>query len=303
MGNIPATPTKKLSMLVTETNDFSVSITNNVIAEATQQIISSQTQNILIENVNLTNCPLTIRQEAEIIAKQEAAFKVFLSNPKKVLKTLTEGPNSLFGQAFASNSSIMKDFLDSAKQSFNAVDDSDLRMKLTNIIKVNISQSSISRASQKVLSVQSQNISLSNVTCTGTDEKSQSQSQSKIDIVQKAKIEAYQQVLVQIVSDVLSSNPNFRRAVREFNGDYNKGLLDEQIDPGTILPSSCPTDLLPPTRLEDCPGCEDCPICPIPPPCDTTIPQYGDFILSAKLFYIIIGVVTALLLLSILLKK
>ena len=40
MGNIPATPTKKLSMLVTETNDFSVSITNNVIAEATQQIIS-----------------------------------------------------------------------------------------------------------------------------------------------------------------------------------------------------------------------------------------------------------------------
>ena len=293
MGNISSNPTKKIDMLIQETNDFSVSITNNVIAEASQSILVSQEQNVKFENLELKGCNVNVTQKVNVLANQEATFRTFLENPTKVIQSLTDGPNSLFGQAFASNSSIMKDFLNTAKSAFKVADMSNLRMKLTNIMKININQSSISRASQNVLVVQKQNILLQNLSCTDSD----------ITIAQEAIVKAFQNVLVQVVSDTLSSNPSFRQAIREFNGDYNKGLLDEQVDNYADMPKACMSDLIPPTKLEACPPCSDCPICPAQVPCDQSIPVYGDFLFSARMFYIVISICVIIILLSILFKR
>ncbi len=132
MGNNISTrsPTKKLEILSDEVKDFSATITNNVIAEASQNIVVNQTQNIVIQNSSFDNCSVEARQEATIIAKQIASFKVLLASPKQVLKKLADGPNSILGQAFSSNSEIMRDFINTAKEAYNIQGpDSDVSLK------------------------------------------------------------------------------------------------------------------------------------------------------------------------------
>ena len=155
-------------MLNEEVNDFSANITSNILAEATQNVVVNQEQNLVIKNSKFTNCDVSLQQEADVTAKQVAVFKVFLSNPRQVLKKLTEGPNSMFGQAFNSKSPVMNQFLDTAKTNFGVSTNAELRQKMTNIMKLNISQNAIMKATQNVMVNQTQNVFLDNIDCTGS---------------------------------------------------------------------------------------------------------------------------------------
>jgi hypothetical protein len=297
MGNNISTrsPTKKLEILSDEVKDFSATITNNVIAEASQNIVVNQTQNIIIQNSTFDNCSLEASQEAKVIAKQIASFKVLLASPKQVLKKLADGPNSILGQAFSSNSSIMKDFINTAKEAYNIQgEDSDISLKqrLKTIMKMNISQSSIAKATQNIFVNQTQNINLNNISCSNN---------GSLKFDQKVVIDSLQQIMFSIAQNSLSNDPTFRRAVRNFNGDYNNNLSDEQIDEGTTLPDVCFDKPQPPSREISCPNCEDCPICPPQEQCNLDCPQCNDYILHAKtLYYVFIGAFLLLILVFVL---
>lgn len=295
MGNVSSNPTKKLDMLVKETNDFSANVTNNIVAEARQNVIVSQVQNIVFKDAEFKRCKFKSTQTANIVAEQTATFKAVLSNPKKMLKNLTEGPKSIFGQAFASNSSVMKDFLATARASFGANDNTKLRQELTNVIKININQNMIAKATQNIQVSQTQNVLLSNFKC----------EDSTVEINQNAAIEAMQNVMVQVVMDALSSNPNFRQAIRQFNGDYDPKILQEQVDAGVKLPQACIADLVPIPRQQECPAPEPCPPCQnLTKPFECkAVPSYDDYILSAKLFYSAMGISVLLIILAIILKR
>jgi hypothetical protein len=293
MSNITTRPlSKKTEMLFEEMNDFSANITSTILAEASQNISVVQAQNIVIKNSTFTNCQLKFQQEAEITAKQIAVFKVFLSNPRQVLKKLTQGPNSMLGQMFNSTSPVMNEFLDTARNNFKAETNIDLRQRLTNIMKMNISQTAITKATQNIMINQNQNVFMDNISCTS----------SGLNIDQKAVVNATQNVIVQIVMNSLSSNPQFRQSIRQFNGDYNKDLLNEEIDAGVEIPEVCMDDLKPTQRQSVCSECEKCPICPKPEPCSLTCPACSDYVLNGSLFYGVIGVFLILLLITIIIK-
>jgi hypothetical protein len=277
-------PTKKLEILSEEVKDFSANISTNVMAEASQNIVVNQEQNIVINNAKFTNCEVSARQEATVVATQIASFKVLLSNPKQVLKKIADGPNSIFGQAMNSNSEIMKDFLETAKEAYNIPSggDSDvkLRQKLTSIVKINLNQNVIMKATQNVFVNQKQNVFLNNIECNG----------SKLNFTQSVVVEALQNVIFTVAQNALSNDPTFRRAVRKFNGDYNKNLYDEQIEEGSTLPDVCFDQKKNPLQQPSCPDCDDCPLCPPPQQCNLDCPKCDDYILTAKtLYYVLIA--------------
>jgi hypothetical protein len=124
---------------------------------------------------------------------------------------------------------------------------------------------------------------------------------SKIKITQEAVVDAFQNVLFTVMNDSVMSSPNMRRAVRQFNGEYNPNELDNEIDKGVKLPDSCfPTDK-DNTELT-CPPCEDCGACPDPPPCRVSCPSCQDYILNANTFYGFFGIMLILFLFVILFK-
>jgi hypothetical protein len=259
--------------------------------EATQQIAVNQTQNIVINNAQFEGCDFEAGQKAEVTAKQVAVFKAVLSNPKQVVKQIAEGPNSMFGQAMKSTSPVMKDFLANARQSMGAGDNVELQKKLTNIVRINVNQESIMRATQKIAVNQTQNIMMDGFSCKN----------SKIKITQEAVVDAFQNVLFTVMNDSVMSSPNMRRAVRQFNGEYNPNELDNEIDKGVKLPDSCfPTDK--DNNELTCPPCEDCGACPEPPPCRVSCPSCQDYILNANIFYGFFGIMFILFLFVILLK-
>jgi len=293
MGNVPSSaPTKKMKILNEEFNDFSANISARISMEATQQIAVNQTQNIVINNAQFNNCEFEVGQKAEVTAKQVAVFKAVLSNPKQVVKQIAEGPNSMFGQAMKSSSPVMKDFLANARQSMGAGDNVELQKKMTNIVRINVNQESIMRATQKIAVNQTQNVMMDGFKC---------EPGSKIKITQEAVVDAFQNVLFTVMNDSVMSSPNMRRAVRQFNGEYNPAELDNEIDKGVKLPDSCfPTDK-DNTELT-CPPCEDCGACPEPPPCRMSCPSCQDYILNANIFYGFFGIMFILFLFVILLK-
>jgi len=292
MGNITPRPTKRLEMLNEEMNDFSANIASSVNMEASQNVIVNQEQNIVIKNSTFEGCDFKASQEADVVAKQIATFKVFLSNPKQVLKKLTQGPNSLFGQAFNSTSPVMNGFLQNAQQAFGSAYAVELRQKMTNIMKININQKAIMKATQNVMVNQTQNVFMEGLKCVN----------SKINITQKAVVNVVQNVMMQVVMNAMASNPQFRQAVRAFNGDYDKNLMDESIDEGTQLPEACMEDLKPSSRAEECGECEDCPLCPIPKKCEIDCPDCKEYVLNAQLLYSFAGIFLFLILFIMILK-
>ena len=292
MGNNVSTrtPTKKLEILTEEVQDFSANISTNVMAEASQNIVVNQEQNIVINNAKFTRCNFAAQQKATVIATQIASFKVLLSNPKQILNKIAVGPNSIFGQAMNSNSQVMKDFLETAKDVYKIPSEGDsdmkLRQKLTSIVKLNLSQKVVMKAVQNIFVNQKQNIFLNDIECTD----------GNFNFTQEVIVEALQNVMFTITQNVLANDPTFRRAVRKFNGDYNKNLNDEQIDEGTTLPDVCFDKPQTPSREASCPDCEDCPVCPPPQQCNLECPTFDDFILKAKtLYYAAIGAVLLIL--------
>jgi hypothetical protein len=275
MGNVPSsTPTKKMKILNEEFNDFSANVSARISMEATQAIAVNQTQNIVISNSTFKGCDLSVSQKAQVTAKQVAVFKAVLSNPRQVVKQIAEGPNSMFGQAMNSTSPVMKDFLANARQSMGAGDNVELQKKLTNVVRINVNQESIMRATQKIAVNQTQNVLLDGSICEG----------GKITIGQEAVVDAFQNVLFTVMNDSVMSSPAMRRAARQFNGEYNPNELDNEIDKGTKLPDSCFPQDQDNVDLK-CAPCEDCGSCPEPPPCRVSCPSCQDYILNANIFY------------------
>lgn len=293
MGNVPSTaPTNKLKVLTQEFNDFSANISSRITMEATQQVAVNQTQNIVINNASFEGCEFEAGQKAQVVAKQVAVFKAALSNPKQVVKQLAEGPNSMFGQAVNSTSSVMKDFLANARQAMGTADNVSLQKQVSNIVRMNVNQETIMKAVQRVSVNQEQNILMDSFTCKN----------SKIKITQEAVVDAFQNVLMNVMNDSVMSDPRMRRAVRQFNGEYNPSSLDSEIDKGVKLPDACFTENDNSTNQPTCPPCEDCGACPEPSPCNTTCTDCNDYILNANIFYGFFGVIFILFLLTILFK-
>lgn len=295
MGNLLSSsniPTNKLSGLLDVTNDFSANVSQNISANVVQEIIVSQNQLIQIKDSTFKNCRFEASQDVNIMAKQVATFKAVLSKPKDVIRNIAQGPNSIFGQAFSSTNVLIKQFLDTAKSTFGSSDLNDLRGQFTNIVKINVNQSVINKAIQRVTVVQTQNVLLDNFTCEN----------STVTIKQTAAIDAMQQVLSTIVIDALGSNPQFRQALRKFNGEYDQFYLESELDQGIHIPDACASDLLKVPRDTFCPPCEDCPPCvfkmdrcPPPPTCE-------DFVLSAKFFYGFLSITSVIIIILLIVK-
>jgi len=292
MGNTFSTkPTNKVKVLTEEVNDFSANITSNVVMEASQNVIVNQEQNIVIRDSSFTNCDMSVSQQANVMATQIATFKALFSSPKQVLNKLVNGPNSILGKMMASNSPVAKEFLNTTKSVIGKNTDADLRQYISNTIKLNINQNAIMRATQNTILNQSQNVLLQGIKCVD----------GKLNIKQDAVVNAAQNVMFTLIADSIGSDPNMRRALRTFNGDYDKGVLDSDIEEGVKIPDACMSDKIPPTTTPTCPPCETCPECP-DLKCDLKTPTCDDYILSAKIFYGIAITLFIMIILAIILK-
>ena len=230
MGNTVASrPKNKLNMLIEETQDFSFNLTQNISQTAEQTIVSAQEQNVTFNISELRNCKVDITQSANIMAKQDAIFKAVFTNPRELIRKICVGPDSILEQAFASQSKVMKNFLECAKRQTGANTDQNLKLKMTNILKMNIDQSYIQKCSQNIFTSQNQRVKILGQLC----------QDSKIRIAQDLIIDAAQDCFFEVTQNALMEDPAMRRAVREFNGDYQDGYLDDQADAGAKIPDAC----------------------------------------------------------------
>jgi len=229
MGNSTSRPTNKLNMLVEEIQDFSFNMTQNISQTAEQTIVAAQDQNVTIQIEQLKGCKIDITQSANIMAKQEAMFKAIFTNPRELIRKICVGPDSILEQAFKSQSEVMKKFLESSKKQLGVDSDQNLKLKMTNILKVNIDQNSVQRCSQNIFTSQTQRVYLLGKLCEN----------SKIRIAQDLIISAAQECFFEVTQNALMEDPAMRRAVRDFNGDYSQGYMDDQLDAGVKMPDAC----------------------------------------------------------------
>jgi hypothetical protein len=294
MGNlVTKAPSRKMAVLAQEMTDISANISSKVTMEAIQNIAVAQNQNILITDSELQGCDLSFQQQARVTAAQQASFRAVLSNPREIVKKLTQGPDSIMGQAFASNSKVMKEFLTTARRTMDAPTDADLRLKMATIVKTNISQQVVMRVVQNIALLQNQNVLFRNVSC----KPSPDGTKTTISVVQSAVVDAFQNAMFTLLADSLSTDPGFRRAVREFNGEYSENALQEENDSPVFIPPSCMCPQLDKSRPQ-CPPCQDCPDCG-----QLQFPECSDLVLRANLLYAVLFIIVGLSLLLILRKK
>lgn len=251
MGNISSRSTNKIELLSEEVNDFSFTVSNDIMQTASQDITVVQSQDVLIDVEQMINCNITITQDANIFARQYVEFSTILTNPRELLRYYVLAPNSIYNQALRSNSEVMKEFMSTAKSAFNIrADEKDIKLKnkITNILKTNLSTTSVQSCSQNIFVVQNQNTTIRGKLCQN----------SNIIIAQQLLLNAAQSCVFEIFQNALTKDPTFRRALRQFNGDYDKGLLDENLDAGAEIPPACFKDQDPEIRVRDCPPCEKC---------------------------------------------
>jgi hypothetical protein len=291
MGNVPSRKTNKVSALQTVVNDISTNIVSSVLVEASQNIFVNQVQNVNMSNIKINGCSIVIKQTANIEAAQTVSLKAFFSNPKQLVKKLTQGPNSMLGQAFASNNQLMKDFLDKAQQYTNSSTKAELKSNITTIMKTNISQSTIARANQNIFVNQEQNVNITGMEC----------KDGKIEITQELVLKAAQNVIASVVNDSLFKDPNMRSALRDFNGDYSAGYLNDQLDEGMSIPDACIDKKDPIVVRATCPPCEDCPPCSVTD-VSSLSETLNNMIFNAYILYGVIGGFFFLLLLVALIK-
>lgn len=230
MGNISSRPpTNRLNVLIEETKDFSFNLSSNISQIAEQNIVADQTQNVEISVSELENCPITITQNMTILADQIAVFKAVFTNPAELVKMLTKGRNSMLEQSINSNSPVMKDFVSTLKDKLKTPTNSSFRAKIISIFKANIDQNSIQRCTQNIFTNQEQRVKILGEKC----------KDSKIRIAQDMVIDAAQNCVFEVTMNALMDDPTMRMAVRQFNGDYDKGYLNEQLDAGARIPDVC----------------------------------------------------------------
>jgi hypothetical protein len=277
-------------------------VSSKAVMDASQTVVVNQSQNIVFKNSTFDQCGVSIKQQANVVAKQTAVFKAMFASPREIIKKLTQGPNSILGQAMASRSPVMQQFLSDASKSLGTNTSAELSQKLTNILKVNINQSSIMRATQNTFINQEQNVLFENFQCKGGDKAADDKAKKDIDIVQQANVNAVQNAFFTLIGDAFGSDPAMRQAIRRFNGDYDKNVLDAEVEKGVSIPDVCMNDKAPATKEIPCPPCSDCPSCPVCK-CSKKCPECSDFVLRANLLYTILGISFLLMLLIIVLKK
>jgi hypothetical protein len=275
MGNISTRPTKKIEAITNILSDYSLNVSTNIAQQISQNTIVNQVINFDMRNANLNNCTVSVSQSATIVANQVAVFQAMFSNPRELVKQIIGNQNSILNQALNSNDKIMQSFLPILQKQTKSNSLTSLKTNLTSIVRANINQTSIQAATQNTFLNQSMNVNLSNIFCTN----------STINITQSSVVNVTQNAFFSLTAGSLLSDPSIKSAFREFNGDYELGLLDEQIDPGMTLPPICygnKPPVLPP----------DNPTCPLPPPCNCgsiTCPNCENIILKVQTLYLVLG--------------
>lgn len=288
MGNITTRPTKKLEAITNILSDYSLNVSTNITQQVAQNTIVNNVINFDMRNANLNNCTVSVSQSATIVANQVAVFQSMFSNPRELVKQIISNQDSILNQAINSNNSIMQSFLPILRKQTKSNSLTSLKTNLTSIVRSNINQTSIQAATQNTFLNQSMNVNLSNIFCTN----------STITISQSSVVNVTQNAFFSLTASTLLSDPSIKSALREFNGDYEAGLLDEQIDPGMTLPPVCYGNKPPVLSPEN-------PTCPIPPPCNCgsiTCPNCEDVLLKVKTLYITIGIAFILLFILTLIK-
>jgi len=291
MGNVSSRRTNRVAVLQNVVSDISTNIVSSVIAEASQTIAVNQEQNVNLSNIRINGCGIKIVQRATIEANQTLSLKSFFSNPRKVVDALTKGSKSMLEQAMTSQSQVMKDFLASVKKNTNSNTDAQLKSNITNIMKTNINQSTIARANQNIFVNQTQNVNISGLTCTN----------GMIEITQELVLNAAQNVIVSVVQDSLFKDPKMRSALREFNGDYDQGYLDQDLDEGMNISDACIDKKDPVVIQGKCPPCVDCAPCEVSS-VDEIVGTLDNMVFNAYLLYGAIGVAFFILALIALIK-
>jgi hypothetical protein len=289
MGNITTRPTKKLEAITNILSDYSLNVSTNITQQVAQNTIVNNVINFDMRNANLNNCTISVSQSATIVANQVAVFQSMFSNPRELVKQIISNQDSILNQAMNSNNSIMQSFLPILRKQTKSNSLVSLKTNLTSIVRSNINQTSIQAATQNTFLNQSMNVNLSNIFCTN----------STITISQSSVVNVTQNAFFSLTASTLLSDPSIKSALREFNGDYEAGLLDEQIDPGMTLPPVCYGNKPPVLSPKN-------PICPPPPPCNCgsiTCPNCEDVLLKIRTLYISIGVAFILLFILTLVKK
>jgi len=274
MGNVSSRSTLKLELLTEEMNDFSFTVSNEISQSVTQNITVVQNQDVIIDIKQIEGCSINISQNAQIFANQYAEFSAILTSPRELLRYYVLSPNSIYNQAIRSSSEVMKEFLETSKKAFNIeADERNIKLKatITNILKTNLSTKSIQSCSQNIFVVQNQFVKILGDYCKDTS----------ITIDQNLIVNAAQSCIMEIFENSLLKNATFRRALREFNGDYKRELLDENLDAGAIIPDRCFFDQEPDIRVRDCPKCEQC----IIPTNQFVPPDYQTIVLRAWFIY------------------
>jgi hypothetical protein len=254
MGNISPRPTNRLNMFVTVVNDISFNLTSNVAQIATQNVIIEQVQDVILGFNLLDNCNINITQVTDADVSQTVAFKNMLTNPRDFVNKMTRGPNSLVEQVLNSQSEVMKDFLKAAETAFKiSSGDKDtvrknLKASFITTIKSNINRNSLQMATQNIFVSQQQSVKIFGDICRN----------STINILQQLLIKTTQNAVFEVLENSLTNDIKIRQCLRQLNGDYDKGLLDSNMDEGAIIPSVCYN--LNPIKdvMVPCPPCEGC---------------------------------------------
>jgi hypothetical protein len=257
MGNVVAKKTNKINILQEEIRDISVNISINVNQIAQQNITAIQSQLVILNfQGNLTNCNINISQEANIVASQIATFTNLFSSPRELINKLTKGPNSFINQLINSSSTNVQNFLKSVEKSLEIQNDlpdaskkTILRNKLVTIFKFNCDVNVIQNATQNIFTNQQQRVALFAQECKN----------SEINIGQTLILNAAQNVMFSVIENSFLNDPSIRIALRDFNGDYTSGFLNDNLEEGLTIPDACFNNTYKTLTLSGgCPPSEKC---------------------------------------------
>lgn len=250
MGNIESTikNSPKVKQLQDVVNNMTVSYVNETIQTAKQQIDVSQVQNIDLNDMNLTNCSVSVDQQAKIKAELNAVFISLPSSKTQFYEMVANIINTIVDN----QEGIVRNFLTITKQNLDCYTDAELKMKLKSIVNINIQSKTTQSCEQSIMVNQKQNVFLSNVTCTD----------SSININQSAIVNSVANCLFSAISNNLIKDNRIKTSLRQFNGEYNPYYLSSPVDKNVDLPMIFTSSMC---NTKNCPvytDCLECPKCP-----------------------------------------
>ena len=248
MGNTTSgvKETPKLKLLNDSLKDMSFNVVNTVFQEAIQNTNIEQSQNIVLDNLTLTNCSLNFSQQAKVKQELNAIFISLPTSPNQIFSMMSE----IINQIVDFQTGVVNEFLGVAKSSLNCITDSELKLKLNSILKVNIQSSVVQSCISNIDIRQRQNIIFQNVKCTG----------GSINVDQTAIVNSVSNCLFSAISNSISNDTRIKTAIRKYNGEYNKNYLSQSIgEDSNDLPLIINDDMC---NSRECPSYGDCLPCP-----------------------------------------